>query len=286
MSSYPRLSKYNGKKIVNFNQVFDEVELLGSGAFGVVVKVIDINSGQPYAMKKIKEFDEDTLKEIEVLKVVSSKFPKDVVQYYDYFYYQNNLCILMEYIPGQNASKWFLDNHFGIRDFMTFALWLTGIFTKLHHFGYIHQDLKPHNIMVISKGNFKLIDFDLSCHVGYPRNVLQCDDHPGGTPTFVAPEIYDGTFKNDLTFFYKTNDMYALGTSLYYILTRESPYKMMNGKIINPNYIPFYVNTISKKNNDLLNNIIYSMVIIDPYKRLNAKDAHKKLQSYRDITGY
>ena len=57
MSSYPRLSKYNGKKIVNFNQVFDEVELLGSGAFGVVVKVIDINSGQPYAMKKIKEFD-------------------------------------------------------------------------------------------------------------------------------------------------------------------------------------------------------------------------------------
>lgn len=285
MSAYPRLVKYSGKKILNFNMVFKEQELLGSGAFGVVVKVVDVKSGKPYAMKKIKNFNEDTLKEIEVLKVLSDKFV-DVVKYYDYFFYQDNLCILMEYIPGQNASKWFINNHFGIRYFMTFALWLTDIFTRLHQFGYIHQDLKPHNIMVISKGKFKLIDFDLSCHVGYPRNALQCDDRPGGTPTFIAPEIYDGAYRNNLAFFYKTNDMYALGTSLYYILTREAPYKMFDGKIINKRYIPFYINTISKKYNDMLNEIIYGMVCIDPYKRLTAKDANKALRQFQEITGY
>lgn len=286
MSAYPRLVKYSrDKKILNFNQIFEEVQLLGEGAFGVIVKLIDVLSGQAYALKKIKDFDEDTLKEIEILKVLSNKFD-DVVQYYDYFFYKNNLCILMEFIPGLNAAKWFLENPFGIRDFMTFALWLTDIFTRLHQFGYIHQDLKPHNIMVISKGKYKLIDFDLSCHIGYPRNALQCDDRPGGTPTFIAPEIYDGTFKNDLAFFYKTNDVYAMGTTLYYILTREAPYKMIDGKITNPRYIPFYINTINKKSNNMLNDIIYNIVFIDPYKRLSAKESNKELKIYREITGY
>ena len=249
MSAYPRLVKYKNKHILNFDQVFEETATLGSGAFGIVVKVVDVLSGKPYALKKIKDYTQETLKEIEILKILSSKLD-DVVKYYDYFFYQDNLCILMEFIPGKNASKWFLENSFNIRDFMTFALWLTDIFTRLHQMNYIHQDLKPHNIMVVSKGKYKLIDFDLSCHVGYPRNLVQCDDRPGGTPTFVAPEIYSGLFKQDLTFFYKSNDMYALGTSLYFILTRESPYKMFDGKITSTKYIPFYINTINKKAND------------------------------------
>lgn len=286
MSAYPRLVKYSrDKKILNFNQVFEEIAVLGEGAFGVVVKIIDVLSGQPYALKKIKQFDEDTLKEIEVLKVLSGRF-NDVVKYYDYFFYQNNLCILMEYVPGLNASKWFLENPFAIRDFMTFSLWLTDIFTKLHQFGYVHQDLKPHNIMVISKGKYKLIDFDLSCHVGAPRNMLQCDDRPGGTPTFIAPEIYDQTFKTNLEFYYKKNDVYAIGTTMYYILTREAPYKMLDGRITSPRYIPFYINTINKNANDMLNDIIYQMVFIDAKKRLTSKEANKELKMYREITGY
>ena len=285
MSAYPRLVKYKNKHILNFDQVFEETATLGSGAFGIVVKVVDVLSGKPYALKKIKDYTQETLKEIEILKILSSKLD-DVVKYYDYFFYQDNLCILMEFIPGKNASKWFLENSFNIRDFMTFALWLTDIFTRLHQMNYIHQDLKPHNIMVVSKGKYKLIDFDLSCHVGYPRNLVQCDDRPGGTPTFVAPEIYSGLFKQDLTFFYKSNDMYALGTSLYFILTRESPYKMFDGKITSTKYIPFYINTINKKANDMLNNIINNMVLIDPYNRLTAKQANEALREYREMTGY
>lgn len=277
--AYPAKAKFNQqnpKVILNFNQVFKIIKKLGEGSFGLVVKVQD-QSGNFYALKMLKTYDETAFHEIEML-IALGKYPQfknSIVQYYDYFLYNRYLCILMEFIDGIDAQKYFSEP-FGLEDFLKFAKWLTYTISQLHVLNYVHRDIKPENIMVTKKG-YKLIDFGLSCRTRN-RDPLTCTRSLAGSPVFMSPELWYGAYKKDLFKYYKTSDVYAVGVTLYYILSNEYPYKFNNeGRVVGTVYKSI---EISPHQYQGLDKIIHAMVYLNPDNRLTALQAFNKFKDY------
>ena len=90
----------------------------------------------------------------------------------------------------------------------------------LHRLSIIHRDIKPANIHQASDQRLRILDLGVALSTGTeiigsdPNQPLQ---NPG-TPSFMAPEQFDGVVANPQT------DIYAAGVTLYHLLTRKYPY--------------------------------------------------------------
>jgi predicted ATPase len=87
--------------------------------------------------------------------------------------------------------------------------------SALHDAGLRHGDIKPANVLVRDDGRVVLVDFGLARPV---RERHEVRAPSGGTPTFMAPEQFGGDAVGPEA------DWYAVGATLYRILTGRLPY--------------------------------------------------------------
>ena len=71
------------------------------------------------------------------------------------------LYYLMEYLPGQSLESWFEQQPKPLKPAVAIQLvkQIARGLTAFHRMGAIHQDLKPGNIMYLSDGRLKIVDF-------------------------------------------------------------------------------------------------------------------------------
>lgn len=81
----------------------------------------------------------------------------------------------------------------------------------LHQRGFVHGDLKPENLRLLSDGGIRLMDLGLLQRVGRPGKI-------SGTLLYLAPEVILGRALDGRT------DLYALGAVLYELLTGTAPF--------------------------------------------------------------
>jgi serine/threonine-protein kinase len=84
-----------------------------------------------------------------------------------------------------------------------------------HRSGLVHRDIKPSNVLLTEDGLAKLADF------GLVRRLSELDlagATVGGTPTYMAPELFSGSPASP------QSDLYAVGVMLYYLLSARLPY--------------------------------------------------------------
>lgn len=118
--------------------------------------------------------------------------------------------------------------------------------STLHRLNIIHRDIKPDNIHQGSDQQIRILDLGvaLNSEVTSPTSMVN-----PGTPSFMAPELFNGEQAS------VQSDLYALGVTLYYVLTRKYPYGEIEafqtpnfGKIIPPTRyrpeIPEWLNNI------------------------------------------
>ncbi len=95
----------------------------------------------------------------------------------------------------------------------------------LHRLNIIHRDIKPANIHQASDQRLRLLDLGVALSASNTDNELlqnSAIQNPAlqnpGTPSYMAPELFDGATANPQT------DIYAAGVTLYHLLTRKYPY--------------------------------------------------------------
>ena len=85
----------------------------------------------------------------------------------------------------------------------------------LHRRQILHRDIKPENLLLGDDGELRLLDFGLAWCPGLS------EDQPctlPGTPSYIAPEAFRAERPTP------QQDLYAVGVTLYYLLTGHYPY--------------------------------------------------------------
>lgn len=105
--------------------------------------------------------------------------------------------------------------HFTAADAVTLGIRLLKGLAALHRLDVIHRDIKPANLHVDSEGKLHILDLGVArCPA---CDLLEPDTQPG-TPSFMAPELFAGGEAS------AQSDLYAVGVTLYHLLTRKYPY--------------------------------------------------------------
>ncbi|KAG6735046.1 hypothetical protein I3842_01G301000 [Carya illinoinensis] len=152
-------------------------EYLGSAAFSKVVQAHDLHTGMDVCLKIIKndkDFFDQSLDEIKLLKLVNKYDPSDerhILRLYDFFYHQEHLFIVCELLRANLYEFQKFNQESGGEAYFTLSR--LQVITRqclealeyLHHLGIIHCDLKPENILIKSyrRCEIKVIDLGSSC---------------------------------------------------------------------------------------------------------------------------
>lgn len=139
---------------------------------------------------------------------------------------RNYLYVVMEYVEGQTLAQWMIDNP--KPDLETIRNIVDQIAKGLrafHRMEMLHQDLRPHNIMIDKTGTVKIIDFGSVKVAGVVEASPRADhDDILGTAQYTAPEYFLGESGSSRA------DLFSLGVITYQMLTGRLPYGVQVSK--------------------------------------------------------
>ncbi|HEU4393948.1 MAG TPA: protein kinase [Planctomycetota bacterium] len=201
------------------------MEKLGEGGFGAVYKAFDQNLQRPVALKVMlqsltsnQEFVQKFIREAITAAqlnhpniVAIHKVGRDEKRGIHY--------LIMELLDGKTLENVVHDR--GVlkpEEAVPFMLQASEALAAAHDKKIVHRDIKPENIMVDKRGVVKIMDFGLA-------KVVQPDMKSTkvmGTPHYMSPEQFEGKQVDGRT------DIYSLGVTFYYILSRARPYEGTN----------------------------------------------------------
>lgn len=141
-----------------------------------------------------------------------------IVKVHDVFEENNTVYYVMDYIDGGSLeSKVTLSGPLPENKAVQYIFQIAEALDYMHTKHYLHLDVKPSNIM-LSGEKAILVDFGASKH--YDDNGGQTSTGPVGVSRGYAPMEQ---YSNDLGNFTPATDIYALGATLYRLLTGQTP---------------------------------------------------------------
>ncbi|XP_018412420.1 PREDICTED: myosin light chain kinase family member 4 [Nanorana parkeri] len=204
---------------INNLYTVETAHLLGGGRFGQVHRCTEKSSGLSLAAKIIKvrghKEKEEVKNEIQVMNQLNHV---NLIQLYDAFETRNDIVLVMEYVDGGELFDRIIDDNCNLSevDTILFIKQICEGIQYMHQMYIIHLDLKPENIMCVSRADYqiKIIDFGLARRYK-PREKLKVHF---GTPEFLAPEVVNYDFVSFPT------DMWSVGVIAYMLLSGLSPF--------------------------------------------------------------
>uniref|UniRef100_A0AAZ3S643 non-specific serine/threonine protein kinase n=1 Tax=Oncorhynchus tshawytscha TaxID=74940 RepID=A0AAZ3S643_ONCTS len=200
----PPLSVYDpGRQQSYFNQCFTNLGLLGRGSFGEVYKVLSLQDGHHYAVKRsVQRFRGNSERNRSMREAQNHErlCPHPHILGFVAaweegcrLYIQMELCCtsLLLHAEAQPSSP----------DEPAAWAYLCDLLSALHHLharGFAHLDLKPANVFLTHSGRLKLGDFGLALERRMSRRVI---------PRYMAPELLRGEYG-------PAADVFSLGVSI------------------------------------------------------------------------
>ena len=212
------MDKYIGMKL---DGRYEVLQLIGVGGMADVYKGIDIMENRVVAVKILKneyceneEFIKAFRNESKAIAVLSHP---NIVKIYDVGYENKMQYIVMEYIDGitlkefieeQGLLKW--------RDCVHFTIQILRALQLAHDRGIVHRDIKPQNVMIMSDGSIKVMDFGIA---RFSRSDSgHTDEKTMGSVHYVSPEQASGSRTDE------RSDIYSVGVMMYEMLTGRKPF--------------------------------------------------------------
>lgn len=216
---------------------YEILELVGQGGMGAVYKAGDVRlQGRICAVKEVlpnlsESASEEELAQIaEQFRIEASTLARldhpNLPKVSDYFADNGREYLVMDFVEGRDLyevlheamrNNVFLDE----QQVLDWANQLLDALEYMHNQDppVVHRDIKPSNIKLTPRGTAKLVDFGLV-------KVLQSNDsrtvtvvQGRGTVAYTPLEQYGG----DSGFTDARSDIYAMGATLYHLLTGQPP---------------------------------------------------------------
>jgi serine/threonine-protein kinase len=203
--------------------------LVGQGTMGAVYDAEDLRFNRRVALKRLRYAPEASEHIIEQTraqfereaKILATLRHPNLPRVTDYFAFSDQEFLVMDYIEGQSLEEIMAAQPGGL-DEITVLSWADQLLSALeyiHQHGLVHRDVKPANVRVTPEGQVFLVDFGL-VKVFDPVSPKTATAVRGlGTPQYAPPEQYDA----ELGHTEPRSDLYALGATLYHLLTGEAP---------------------------------------------------------------
>jgi PAS domain S-box-containing protein len=135
--------------------------------------------------------------------------------------HDNNRLTLVLEDPGGTPLDGLLGRPLEVSDFLRIAIPLAMALRRMHKRGLIHKDIKPANILVDgASGAVWLTGFGIASRLPRERQALAPPEVIAGTLAYMAPE-QTGRMNRSVD---SRSDLYALGVTLYEMLTGQLPF--------------------------------------------------------------
>jgi serine/threonine protein kinase len=205
------------------------LERIGSGGMGVVYRVEHLRLGKMAAMKVLSPDTATKQEMVQRFKLEAQAISRlnhpNIVQTFDFGLYEDALYLIMEYVKGDDLAV--VLKREGPLAFARAAKMFVQVcsaLTEAHDHGIIHRDLKPENLMVHKRRDgsehVKVLDFGLAkLRERDETSAITTGKQILGTPYYMAPEQVRGETLDPRA------DVYALGATLYRVLTGAPPFQ-------------------------------------------------------------
>ena len=133
----------------------------------------------------------------------------------------NGYALVMEDLGCLSLQIYYEQNSLELTDILVLTIQLTESLHQLHQAGIIHKDIKPANILIQPESKeIKLIDFSIASLLPKETQAIESPKGLEGTLAYLAPEQ---TGRMNRAIDYRA-DFYALGATLYQLLTGQLPF--------------------------------------------------------------
>jgi serine/threonine-protein kinase len=208
--------------------------IIGQGGMGSIYLADDLRlDGRLCALKEVEH---DRTLPVEMIKQAREQFLREATvlarldhpnlpKVSDFFSIGPRDYLAMDYVPGNDLRTLMMEarqhgTFLAESDVLSWASQITDALAYLHNQNppILHRDIKPSNLKVTPSGLIKLVDFGLVKILASEEmtiTILQ----GRGTALYTPLEQYGGdTGHTD-----RRSDVYALGATLYHLLTSQAP---------------------------------------------------------------
>jgi serine/threonine-protein kinase len=203
---------------------YDVEAVLGRGGMGVVYRARHRKLNRTVALKMILAgayaSSPDRARFQREAEAVAALRHPNVVQVYDSGEAGGRPYFAMEFVEGGTLADKLAGTPLPARPAADLVAALAGAVQAAHACGVVHRDLKPANVLLTADGTPKVTDFGLARHVEAGPG-LTLSGTRVGTPSYMAPEQALGRSRA----IGPATDIYALGATLYELLTGRPPFQ-------------------------------------------------------------
>jgi serine/threonine protein kinase len=263
-------------------------QVLGFGGFGITYKAYDRKLKSVVAIKeyypsgivnrvpgtkhvilitqnRVREYDHGLTRFLdEARNMARFGSHPSIINIYEYFEENNTAYLVMEFLDGTTLDEYLNENSLDVSSAVELVAPVCAALKSVHEQGIIHRDVSPDNIFLCTNGAVKLIDFGAARFTANEDRLLTIILKPG----FAPPEQYERVNIQGAW-----TDIYALGATLYYMLTGLKPEESTNRKIQDDLPPPHVVNSAVPEN---VSNTIMKAMAVDRHMRFSTVEEFEK----------
>jgi len=207
----------------SLSQKYEFIKLIGKGGFAEVYLAKDKLLEREVAIKILlsqhAEDSEVVERFIREARLYAKFDHKNLIPIYETGIVENNAFLVMKYINGESLKD-IVDRQGSLNSDQTLKVvkGMASALTYIHGKGIIHRDIKPANILIEKAANrIYLADFGIARPIS--SKTLTQTGMLIGTPYYISPEQINKGIAD------KRSDIYALGTTLYEIISGKPVFK-------------------------------------------------------------
>jgi len=202
------------------------IKILGRGGMGIVWLARDELLATEVALKFLPpqiRFDSAALDDLRRETSRSRKLTHpNILRIHDFYDAKNEEAFIsMEYIEGSTLAALRIEQPQRVLTWEFLAPLVKQLCDGLdyaHGERVIHRDLKPANLMLDKKGRIKLADFGIARTLNDTMTRVSMNPGTSGTLLYMSPQQLEGKSPRI------ADDIYALGATLYELLTSKPPF--------------------------------------------------------------